>query len=71
MKLKVLLIIIIIFFLLMIVVSVDATLKIKKIDFDCDDFDSQKQAQIIFERQPTDIYRLDGDNDGIACEELK
>ena len=38
--------------------------------FDCDDFSTQAEAQIIFEFCYTDVHRLDGDNDGIACESL-
>lgn len=39
-------------------------------DYNCDDFDTQQQAQQIFERYPTDVYKLDGDHDDIACESL-
>lgn len=37
-------------------------------DYDCGDFSSQSQAQGYL--LPGDPYRLDGDGDGIACEEL-
>ena len=40
-------------------------------DYNCSDFSSQKQAQQVFERDDKDIYRLDGDHDGIACESLR
>lgn len=42
-------------------------------DRDCGDFNSQREAQAFFraaggpERDP---HRLDGDNDGVACESL-
>ncbi|WP_251980332.1 thermonuclease family protein [Salinibacter ruber] len=40
-------------------------------DRDCDDFDTQPQAQAFFERhQPGDPHGLDGDGDGVACESL-
>ena len=35
------------------------------------DFDTQREAQDFFKRhQPGDPHRLDGDNDGVACESL-
>ena len=43
-------------------------------DRDCPDFDTWEEAQAFFiaavgpERDP---HRLDGDNDGIACEDLR
>ena len=44
-------------------------------DIDCKDFSSQKEAQIFFEeslqKYGSDYYRLDGNNDGVACESLK
>lgn len=46
----------------------------KASDFNCDDFSSQKEAQTIFEQNGGlghDIYDLDRDKDGIACEALK
>lgn len=42
-------------------------------DRDCSDFSSQAQAQCFFEAAGgpgSDPHRLDGDNDGIACESL-
>ena len=39
-------------------------------DYDCGHFDTQDQAQTVLEREPGDPHRLDGDNDGIACESL-
>ena len=40
-------------------------------DQNCSDFDTQREAQDFFERhQPGDPHRLDGDNDGVACESL-
>ncbi len=37
-------------------------------DYDCADFANQAEAQEYL--LPGDPYRLDGDNDGIACEDL-
>ncbi len=40
-------------------------------DKDCSDFDTQEEAQRFFEaHQPGDPHRLDGDEDGVACESL-
>lgn len=40
-------------------------------DMDCGDFNSHDQAQAFYERnRPGDPHRLDGDNDGVACESL-
>jgi hypothetical protein len=38
------------------------------VDYDCADFATQEEAQEYL--LPGDPYRLDGDNDGIACEDL-
>jgi micrococcal nuclease len=39
-------------------------------DYDCSHFDSQEQAQQVLETDPSDPHRLDGDDDGTACESL-
>lgn len=42
-------------------------------EYNCDDFDTQAEAQTFFERVggvSNDINRLDGDKDGEACESL-
>jgi hypothetical protein len=36
----------------------------------CTDFTTQEQAQAVFNRDRSDPNNLDGDNDGIACENL-
>jgi hypothetical protein len=38
-------------------------------DRDCPDFTSQAEAQAAYDAVPGDPERLDGDNDGLACEE--
>jgi hypothetical protein len=43
---------------------------INKKDYNCKDFSSQKEAQKMFDKYETDIYGLDRDGDGIACESL-
>lgn len=37
-------------------------------DLNCEDFDSQAEAQAKLDRDPSDPHGLDGDGDGIACE---
>lgn len=39
-------------------------------EYDCSDFSTQAAAQEVFDRHEDDIYRLDGDDDGVACESL-
>lgn len=39
-------------------------------DYDCKDFKTQSEAQAFFEEHE-DVYNLDGDGDGKACENLK
>ena len=36
----------------------------------CDDFSSQEEAQAVLDSDPSDPNVLDGDNDGIACEDF-
>jgi hypothetical protein len=38
-------------------------------DYDCADFPTQEAAQSYFNRYPGDPSGLDGDNDGLACED--
>jgi hypothetical protein len=39
-------------------------------NYDCADFETQAQAQAILERDPSDPHYLDGEGDGVPCEEL-
>jgi len=51
----------------------DATKGKRASDYNCDDFSDQPQAQKFFEKvggTGNDLYRLDGDKDGVACESL-
>src|SRR5215211_5663469 len=38
--------------------------------FNCSSFATQEEAQAVFNSDPSDPNNLDGDNDGIACEDL-
>lgn len=38
--------------------------------YNCSDFEYQEDAQAVFNQDPSDQNRLDGDNDGVACEVL-
>ena len=40
-------------------------------DCDCSDFQTQVQAQKVLTAFSGDRFRLDGDNDGVACESLR
>lgn len=54
-------------------VVTDATLGKKASDYNCDDFDTQPEAQRFFQKMGgvnKDVYGLDGNNDGQACEAL-
>ncbi len=37
-------------------------------DLDCADFQTQAEAQAVYNQNPSDPHNLDGDNDGKACE---
>ena len=39
-------------------------------DRDCNQFATQAQAQAVYNANPADLYNLDADNDGKACEWL-
>lgn len=39
-------------------------------DLDCEDFDTQQEAQEVYEEDPSDPHDLDRDDDGEACEDL-
>jgi hypothetical protein len=57
------------------IINVDAFCDAKEADYNCADFKTQGEAQEVYERCKTrgrnmDVYRLDGDNDGMVCESL-
>jgi micrococcal nuclease len=39
-------------------------------NLDCASFETHEEAQRVFEQDPSDPHYLDGDGDGVACEEL-
>jgi hypothetical protein len=39
-------------------------------NYDCADFETRAQAKAVLERDPSDPHYLDGDGDGIPCEDL-
>jgi len=44
-----------------------------KFDYNCDDFNTQEEAQSVHDKCSTnglDIHRLDGNGDGVACQNL-
>lgn len=54
-------------------VVTDTTKGKKASDYNCDDFTTQPEAQKFFQKMggvDKDIYRLDGNKDGQACESL-
>ena len=54
-------------------VTTDTTKGKKASDYNCDDFSTQIEAQKFFEKvggEKNDVYRLDGNNDGVACQDL-
>lgn len=56
-------------------IGVDAFCNAKDADYNCSDFTSQPEAQSVYDRckglgKNMDIYRLDGDTDGLVCESL-
>jgi hypothetical protein len=40
-------------------------------NLDCAGFETHEQAQRVLEQDPSDPHYLDGDGDGVACEELR
>lgn len=53
-------------------VTTDTTTGKKASDYNCEDFSTQPEAQRFLTKVGVskDIYRLDGDNDRVACENL-
>jgi ABC-type multidrug transport system fused ATPase/permease subunit len=54
-------------------ITTDKTIGKKSDDYNCDDFDTQPEAQAFFEKvggTKNDVNRLDGNKDGEACESL-
>jgi hypothetical protein len=56
-------------------INVDAFCNAKESDYNCSDFKTQDEAMSVYNRCKTlgknmDVYRLDGDKDGLVCESL-
>jgi hypothetical protein len=56
-------------------INVDNFCNAEKMDYNCSDFKTQPEAQSVYARCQTlgknmDIFRLDGDKDGMVCEAL-
>jgi Excalibur calcium-binding domain len=56
--------------------SIDAFCVAAERDYNCPDFKTQSEAQTVYNRcvglgQNMDVYRLDGDKDGVVCEALR
>src|SRR5215207_8793892 len=51
-------------------ISVHANKAAAQTDLNCSSFATQEEAQAALNSNPSDPNNLDGDNDGIACEEL-
>lgn len=52
----------------MLVVALTANVAFAQDDLNCDDFDSQAEAQQTLREDPSDPNGLDAENDGVACE---
>jgi hypothetical protein len=56
-------------------INVDAFCNAKEADYNCSDFKTQPEAQSVYDRckglgKNMDIYRLDGNKNGLVCEAL-
>src|SRR5215212_7477900 len=51
-------------------ISVNADKAAAQNVFNCSSFGTQEEAQAVLNSDPSDPNNLDGDNDGIACEDL-
>jgi len=54
-------------------ITTDSSVGKKADDYNCDDFETQQESQVFFEKVGgvgNDVNRLDGDKDGEACESL-
>ena len=56
-------------------INVDTFCNAEQLDYNCSDFKTQKEAMQVYKRcgelgKNMDIFRLDGDSDGLVCESL-
>lgn len=56
--------------LAMLVFSPAAFAQSEENDLDCSDFDTQEEAQAVYDQNTNDPNNLDADGDGVACESL-
>jgi hypothetical protein len=57
------------------IINVDEFCAAEKIDYNCSDFKNQSEAMAVYKRcgemgKNMDVFRLDGDKDGLVCEAL-
>lgn len=56
-------------------INIDGFCNAEKMDYNCSDFKNQKEAMSVYNRckdlgKNMDVFRLDGDKDGLVCEAL-
>lgn len=59
-----------IFLACVLLVSIIIKPEVEYKEYNCSDFETQIQSQKIFEQNENDIFHLDKNNNGIACEGL-
>lgn len=57
------------------IINVDEFCTAEKLDYNCSDFKTQAEAMTVYKRcgelgKNMDVFRLDGDKDGLVCESL-
>jgi hypothetical protein len=57
------------------IINIDEFCSSEKIDYNCSDFKTQTEAMTVYKRcgdlgKNMDVFRLDGDKDGLVCEAL-
>jgi hypothetical protein len=52
------------------VLTIVAVSSVQAAELDCVDFATQEEAQAVYDQDPSDPNMLDGDKDGVACENL-
>lgn len=57
------------------IINIDNFCNAEKMDYNCNDFKTQSEATTVYKRcgelgKNMDVFRLDGDKDGLVCESL-
>lgn len=57
------------------IINIDTFCNAEKLDYNCSDFKTQAEAMTVYKRcgelgKNMDVFRLDGDKDGLVCESL-